>query len=214
MVPLLMIFGTIWGNPWYGENARLMQGFSPGQGHGELAGGALLPVPGSITPEIQPVRLVSLVEKPERPRGGHHEAKGVGPDKALDLPALVLAQAVAGIAVANGEFDGPAVAILPPDALQAERERRGEAGFDWGRRLALAWLFRTGGGATDHDYAYPPPRQDGMPQADPGLDLRLGFRGMRLPAVAPAGQRLGEPNSLPFRGGRPRRLPAGGSGRA
>ena len=163
MVLLLMIFGKIWGKPWYGENARLVQGFATGPGNVELAGGAFLPVPGSITPEIHPVTLVSLFEKPERPRGGHHEAKRVGPDHALDLPALVLAQTVEGIAVANGDFDGPAVAIQPQDVLQAERELRGEEGFDWGRRFALAWLFGTGGRATDHDYAYQPPRQDGMP---------------------------------------------------
>ena len=77
--------------------------------------------------------------------------KRVGPDHALELPALVLAQTGEGIAVANGDFDGPAVAILPQDVLQAEREIRGEEGFDWGRRFALAWLFGTGGGATDRD---------------------------------------------------------------
>ena len=138
--------------------------------------------------------LVSLVEKPARPRGGHHEATRGGPDQALDLPARVLAQAVEGLAVA----------IRPQDVLQAERESRGEAGFDWGRRLARAWLFGQGGGATDHDDAYQPPRQDGRPQADPGLDLRLGCRGMRLPAVVPAGQRVGGAPPLAL----PRRPPA------
>src|SRR5215831_14868846 len=175
MVLLLMIFGKIWGKPWYGGNARLVQGFATGPGNVELAGGAFLPVPGSITLEIHPVTLVRLFEKPERPRGGHHETKRVGRDKALELPALVLAQTVEGIAVANGDCDGPAVAILLQDVLQAEREIRGEEGFDWGRRFALAWLFGTGGRATDHDDAHQPPRQDGMPQADPGLDLCLGF---------------------------------------
>ena len=148
--------------------------------------------------------LVSLFEKPARPRGGHHEATRGGPGQALDLPARVLAQAVEGLAVATGDFDGPAVAIRPQDVLQAERESRGEAGFDWGRRLARAGLFGQGGGATDHDYAYQPPRQDGRPQADPGWDLRLGCRGMRLPAVAPAGHRVGGAPPL----ARPRRPPA------
>jgi hypothetical protein len=201
MVPLLMMFGTIWGKSWSGENARLMQGVSTGPGHVEWAGGAFLPGPGSITPEIHPVRLVRLVETPARPRGGHHEATRVGPDQALDRPALVLAQAVEGMAVAHGDCDGPAVARLPPDVLQAARERRGEAGVDWGRRCALAWLLGPGGGATDHDDADQPPRQDGRPQADPGLDLRLGCRGRRRPAVAPAGQRVGgaQPLALPRR---------------
>ena len=94
--------------------------------------------------------------------------------------------------------------LRPQDVLQAERESRGEAGFDWGRRLARAWLFGQGGGATDHDDAYQPPRQDGRPQADPGLDLRLGCRGMRLPAVAPAGHRVGGAPPLAL----PRRPPA------
>jgi hypothetical protein len=110
MVLLLMIFGQIWGKPWSGENARLVPDFATGPGPVELAGGACLPVPGSITPAIHPVTLVSLFATPERPRGGHPEAKRVGPDPALDLPALVLAQAVAGLAVANGDVDGPAVA--------------------------------------------------------------------------------------------------------
>lgn len=196
-----MMFGKIWGNPWSGENARLGQGFATGPGHVELAGGACLAVPGSITPEIPPVTLVRLLEPPARPRGGHPEATRVGPAPARELPALVLAQAVEGMAVAQGDVDGPAVAIRPQDVLQAARERRGKDGFDWGRRLALAWRFGPGGGATDHDHAYQPPRQDGMPQADPGVDLRLGCRGMRLPAVAPAGQRFGgaQPLALPRR---------------
>jgi hypothetical protein len=163
MVLLLMIFGKIWGKPWYGENARLAQRFATGPGNVELAGGALLPVPGSITPEIHPVTLVRLVEKPERPRGGHHEAKRIGPDNALDLPALVLPQAVEGMAVADGDFDGPAVAILPQEVLHPEGQVRGAEGFDWRRRFALAWRFGPGGGAPDHDHAYQPPRQDGLP---------------------------------------------------
>jgi hypothetical protein len=128
MVLLLMIFGKIWGKPWYGEHARLVQGFATGPGKVELAGGAFLPVPGSITPEIHPVTLVSLFEKPERPRGGHHEAKRVGPDHALDLPALVLAQAVEGIAVANGDFNG----IITNDKFCCTR---------WGK-LLLSWWRR------------------------------------------------------------------------
>jgi hypothetical protein len=87
---------------------------------------------------MHPVTLMSLFETPARPRGGHHEAKRVGPDHALDLPALVLTQAGEGMAVANGDVDGPAVAILPQEVLQAEREIRGEEGFDWGRWFALA----------------------------------------------------------------------------
>src|SRR5918994_591587 len=196
MVLFLMIFGEVWGKPWYGENPRLVQGFATGPGNIELAGGAFLPVPGSITLEIHPVTLVSLFEKPECPRGGHHEAKRVGPDNALELPALVLAQTGEGIAVANGDFDGPALAILSQDVLQAEREIRSEEGFDWRRRFALAWLFGMSGGATDHDDAYQPPWQDGMPQANPGLDLCLGFRGVRLPAAALARQRVGGAQQL------------------
>src|SRR5918995_5604516 len=204
MVLLLMIFGEIWGKPWYGENARLKKGFATGPGNVELAGGALLPVPRSITPEIHRRTLVGLCEEPERPRGGHHKAKRVGPDNALELAALVMAQAIEGIAIPSRDVDGPAVAILLQDVLHAERQGRGEEGFDWGRRCALAWLLRTGAGATDHDHAHQPPREDGMPEADPGLGLRLGFRGMRLPAAAPAGPRVGGAQQLAL----PRRPPA------
>jgi hypothetical protein len=179
-----------------------------------LAGGALLPVPGSITPEIHRRTLVGLCEAPARPRGGHHQAKRVGPDHALALAALVMAQAIEGMALPYRDVDGPAGAILLQDVLHAERQVRGEEGFDWGRRFALAWLCRTGGGATDHDHAHQPPREDGMPEADPGLGLRLGFRGMRPPAAAPAGPRVGGAQQLAL----PRRPPAAfarwGSGRA
>src|SRR2546428_8661583 len=119
MVLLLSIFSETGGKPWYGENARLKKGFATGPGNVELARGALLPVPGSITSEIHRRTLVGLCEKPERPRGGHHEAKRSGSDNALELSALVLAQAIEGIAIPYRDFDGPAVAILLQDVLHA-----------------------------------------------------------------------------------------------
>ena len=187
-----MIFGKIYDEPWYGENASLVQRVATGPGDVELGGGALLPVPGAVATEVHRVGLVGVFEAPQRSRGGHHEAKGVGPDNALDLPALVLAQTVERMTVPNGDFDGPAVTILPEDVFPAEGEICGEKGFDWGTRLALARLLGAGGGwATDHDHTHQPPRQDRMPEADPGLDLCLGFRWMRLPAPALAGQGFG-----------------------
>jgi hypothetical protein len=89
-----MIFGEIYDKPWYGENAGLVQRFATGPGDVALGGGALLPVPRAVATEVHRIGLAGVFEEPQRARGGHHKAKGVGPDDALELPALVLAQAV------------------------------------------------------------------------------------------------------------------------
>ena len=41
-----MLFGQSWGEPWYGENTSLVQGFAACPDDVELAGSALLSVPG------------------------------------------------------------------------------------------------------------------------------------------------------------------------
>ena len=48
MFGLLVIFGQLWGEPWYGKNAGLMEGLPTGPHHVELTGGYFLSVPGPI----------------------------------------------------------------------------------------------------------------------------------------------------------------------
>src|SRR5919198_2860722 len=120
MVRLLMIFGQIWDEPWYGKNPRLVQGFATGPDDVEMTGGAFVPVPGAIATEIQRVSLVGVFQEPQCARGGHHQAKRVGPDKTRDLAALVLAESVERMAVSNGNFDRPAGVILLQDVLRAQ----------------------------------------------------------------------------------------------
>jgi hypothetical protein len=47
-----VMFGQICDEPGYGKNASLVQGFATGPDDVELAGGAFLPVPGAIAPEV------------------------------------------------------------------------------------------------------------------------------------------------------------------
>jgi hypothetical protein len=83
------------------------------------------------------------------------------------------------MAVANGDGDGPAVAIVRQEVLHAEGQVCGEEGFHWGERLPLTGLFSGGGReATDHDHTHQMPRQDCPAEAHPGLALGAGRRGM------------------------------------
>src|SRR5918994_3280214 len=187
-----MIFGKLCGEPWYGENTGLLQGFATGPGDVELARGALLPVPGAMATEVRSRGLVHLCEEPQCPRGSHDEAKRIGPDDTLELPALVLTQAIKGVAVPNRDFHGPALAILLQEVLCTEGQLRGEEGFEWGTWLVRAPLVGARGGRTPGDHHMEqPPRQDGVPETDPAVDLGLCLRRMPEPAPALTGQRFG-----------------------
>jgi hypothetical protein len=111
----LLIYGKSWGEPWYGKNSSLLQRLAAGPDDVELAGGAFLAVPGARELEIAGTGLAGLCHKPQRTRGRQEEAQGVGPDHPFVLAALVLPKAGEGIAIANRNFYGPAVAILGED---------------------------------------------------------------------------------------------------
>ena len=119
MVGLLMIFGQIWGEPWYGKNSGLVQGLTTGPHHVELAGGNFLSVPGPIAAQIERRAALDLVEKPQSACRRHDETERVGADDALPLAALILPQPIEGIGVANCNFHRPAVAILAQDRRAA-----------------------------------------------------------------------------------------------
>ena len=53
----------------------------------------------------------------------------VGPDKAADLPALILTEAVERITVTHRQFDGPPAAVVPKHVFPAEGQVRREEGF-------------------------------------------------------------------------------------
>ena len=200
-----MIVGTIDDEPWYGANASLLPRVATGAGDVEVGGGARLPVPGAVATEVERVGLGGVVEDPQRARGGQHPAHGVGPDHAVDRPALVLAQAVARLPVPPGECDGSAVTIVPEAICPAAGEGCGANRFAGGARRVLARLVGAGSGeATAHDPRHPPPRQDRVPEAHPARDRGVGVRRMRLPAPALAGQRRGGTPQLAL----PRRPPA------
>jgi hypothetical protein len=138
------------------------------------------------------VGLVEVVQGPQGAGGSHGEGTGVRPNKALELPTLVMAQASGGVTVPNGDFHGPAVAILPPEVFHAEGQVRGEEGLDRGARLVPARRLATAGrGMIDSDQVYHSTREDSVPEADPGLPLGFCFLRMRLPDATFAGQRLG-----------------------
>ena len=55
MFGLLVIFGQLWGKPWYGENTGLMEGLPTGLRDVELTGGRFLSVPGPVAAQRHPV---------------------------------------------------------------------------------------------------------------------------------------------------------------
>src|SRR5437870_5322483 len=112
MCRLLMIFGQSWGEPWYGKNAGLVQGLTAGPHHIQLTGGDFLSVPGPIAAKIERRVPLDLVDKPQGACGRHDETERIGADDALPLPALISPQPIEGIGVTDGNFHGPAVAIL------------------------------------------------------------------------------------------------------
>jgi hypothetical protein len=103
-----------------------------------------------------------------------------------------LPKAREGIAIAQRDFNGPALPIVLEDILRAQREVGGEEGLDGRARLARAGRSGPRGrGAPDQHHADYAPGEHRVPQALPGLDQGPRFRGMGLPAVALAGQGFG-----------------------
>ena len=138
-----MIFGKSWGEPRYGKNPGLVQRFAARPDEVELAGGALLPVPRAIATQLEGLGLAGLLHEPQRARRCQDQAQRVGSHDALDRAALILPPAREGVAIADRDFYGPAVAILRQDDCQGQREVGGEKRLDRRRWLAVAGLSAT-----------------------------------------------------------------------
>lgn len=213
MCGLLMIFGQLWAEPWYGNNSSFLQGLTTGPYHIELTGGSLLPVPWSIAAEIQTRAAIDLVDEPQRASCGHDQTECVGPDEALPFAALIWPQTVEGIGVANFNFHRPAAAILAQDGLDAQGEISGEKGFDGWRGFSVPGLFDAMGSlAPYHHDSDELPGQHRVPQPTPRLHLGPGFARMRCPARRRAGQGFGRTDQSAFLRGAPRRFGAGMGG--
>ena len=156
-----VIYGKSWGEPWYGKNSGVLQRLAAGPDDVELAGGALLAIPGARALEVEGGRAAGLLHKPQRAGGRQDEAQGIGPDHPLVLAALVLPKAGEGIAIAKGDFHRPPLPILGEDRLQTQGEVGGEKRFHGRRGFALPGLS----GAAAARGGGPPPRGAGVPAA-------------------------------------------------
>jgi hypothetical protein len=123
MFGLLVIFGPLWGEPWYGKNASLMEGFTAGPHHGKLTWGSLLPVPWPIATQ-RPLRaMLNAVDAPQGACRGHDYTPRVRPTEAFPVATLLLAPPLAGVGVTDGTWHRPAGAIGGDDGLGAQGER-------------------------------------------------------------------------------------------
>ena len=119
MFGLLIIFGQLWGEPWYGKNAGLMEGLPTGLCNVELTGRRFLSVPGPVSAQRHTRAAINLVEKPQRACRGQDQTQRVCPDDTLAFPALLLAQTREGVGVTDRNFHRPAVTILCEDVPRA-----------------------------------------------------------------------------------------------
>ena len=119
MFGLLVIFGQLWGEPWEGKNAGLMEGLPTGLRDVELTGCRFLSVPGPVAAQRHTRAAINLVDTPQGACRGQDQTQRVCPHNALAFTTLLLAQTRAGVGVTDGNFHRPAVAILREDVLRA-----------------------------------------------------------------------------------------------
>jgi hypothetical protein len=150
MFGLLMIFGQIRAEPWYGKNSGHMQGLTTGPHHIQLTGRHLLSVPGPIAAQWHIRTAFNLVHKPQRACRSHGQTQRVGPHDALPSATLILAQTLEGVGVTARNFYRPAVAILVHEVLRAQGQIGREKGLDRRGRFALPRLLQTACGITSH----------------------------------------------------------------
>ena len=112
MLRLLMVFGQIRGEPWYGKNAGRMERLPTGFRHIELAGRHFLSVPGPVAAQGHLCAAIHVRNEPQRACRGHDQTKRVGAYNRLPLATLVLPESVKGVTVADRNFHSPAVVIL------------------------------------------------------------------------------------------------------
>src|SRR5512134_799978 len=199
MCGLLVIFGHLWGEPWYGKNASLMEGLPTGLRHVELTGRRFLSVPGPVAAQRHPRGAINVGHEPPCTCRGQDHAQCVGPDDALAFPTLLLAQTREGIGVTDGNFHRPAAPILREDVLWAQGEIGREKRLDrWGWFVVAspfgAVLVLT---PYDHD-PHEASRQHRVPQATPGLHLGARFARVRRPPLRGLRQGFGGANAVAF----------------
>src|SRR5262250_210194 len=110
MFGLLIIFGQLWDEPWYGKNASLMQGLATSPHHIQLTGCYFLSVPGPIAAQRHTRTTLNVGDKPQRACCCHDQAQGVGTHDAMPFTALLPSQTIEGIGIADGNFHCPTVA--------------------------------------------------------------------------------------------------------
>jgi hypothetical protein len=66
MFGLLGIFGPLWGEPWYGKNASLMEGCTAGLYYVKLTWDAFLPILGPIATPRCLRAMLNAVDEPQR----------------------------------------------------------------------------------------------------------------------------------------------------
>jgi len=62
MFGLLVIFGQVWGEPWYGKNAGLMEGLPTGLRYVQLTWCYFLSVPGPIAAQMHSCAALNLLD--------------------------------------------------------------------------------------------------------------------------------------------------------
>ena len=63
-----------------------------------------------------------MLHKPQRAGGSQDKAQGVSPDHALMFTALVLPETGKSIAITDGDFNCPLLAILRENRVETQRE--------------------------------------------------------------------------------------------
>ena len=91
MFRLLMIFGRIKAEPWYGKNAGPMQGLSTGLRDVELTGRHLLSVPGPVAAQAHRWVAIHVRNKPERACCCQYQTQRVRPQDAFPFATRLLA---------------------------------------------------------------------------------------------------------------------------
>src|SRR5215510_3706898 len=211
MFGLLVIFGQLWGEPWYGKNTGLIEGLPTGLRDVELTGCHFLSVPGAVAAQRHTCATIYVGNEPQRACCRQDQTQRVGADDALPLATLVLPQPGEGVTVTDSNFHGPAVTILAHDLVSAQRQIGGEKGFDGWRWFSLALLWGGGFALTaQHHDLHEAPRQHRVPQATPGLDLGAGFARVGPPPLRGRRQGFGRADQRTFFAGGTATLGGGG----
>src|SRR5262245_2568393 len=166
MFGLLVIFGQLWDEPWYGKNTSLMEGLPTGLHDVELTGGYFLSVPAPVAAQRYTRAAINVGNEPQRPGRRQDHTQRVGTNAALPLAALVLPEPGEGVTVTDRNFYDPAVAIRAHDLFCAQGEICRKKRLDRWEWFSRPRLFRgRGARPSEHDDPHEAPWQDGVPQA-------------------------------------------------